>query len=167
MLLLRTHQTHYKVSWLFLLAFIPLLSYSGRSLQNILNQIITEDDLGLLLVILMVAIVLIAGRWLNQKNPSKLWRTQFWFVPLFVIIPLMLPITIERVHFIVFGIFGFVSLLLWNRVPGLIICGLMAGMDEVFQWWLPDRVGDLRDVLINMIAVYGGAMFALTGSKNG
>ncbi|MFW2372888.1 MAG: VanZ family protein [Gammaproteobacteria bacterium] len=145
--------------------FIPLLSYYGRSLQNLLNQIIAMDKLGILLTLLLLTIVLMAARWLHQSNPSKLWLTLFWFVPLFIVIPMMLPIAIERMHFIVFGIFGFVSLLLWNRVPGLLLCGLVAGMDELFQWWLPDRVGDLRDVLINMLAVYGGALFAMTGKN--
>jgi len=167
MTLLRTHQTGLRISWLLLFVFIPLLSYSGRSLQNLLDQVITADTLGVMLVLLMLAFVFFAGHWLYQRAPSKLWLTQIWFIPLFVIIPMMLPITIERMHFVVFGVFGFVSLLLWSRAPGLVICGLIAGMDEVFQWWLPDRVGDLRDVFINMIAVYGGALLALTGRKTG
>lgn len=163
--LLRTHHTGLRIGWLFLLMFIPLLSYSGRSLQNLLNQIITADSLGLILIFLLLAIVLAAGRWLYQTNPSKLVISLIWFIPLFIVIPLMLPLAIERVHFIVFGIFGFVSLLLWRKMPGLLICGFIAGMDELFQWWLPDRVGDLRDVLINMLAVYGGALFALSGKN--
>lgn len=164
--LLRTHQPGLWISWLLLLLFIPLLSYSGRSLQNLLNQIVTADILGILLALLLLAIVLVAGRWLYQSNPEKLWLTLFWFIPLFIVIPLMLPIAIERMHFIVFGMFGFVSLLYWNKLPGLVICGLMAGLDEVFQWWLPDRVGDMRDVLINLVAVYGGGLFALSGKNN-
>ena len=161
--LLRTHHSGLRISWLFLLMFIPLLSYSGRSLQNMLNQIISADNLGILLVILLSALALAASRWLYQTNPSKLVISLIWFIPLFIVIPLMLPLAIERVHFIVFGMFGFVSLLLWRKMPGLLICGLMAGLDEVFQWWLPDRVGDFRDVLINMLAVYGGALFVLSG----
>lgn len=162
MLLLRNHDLSLRASWLFLLLFIPLLSYSGRSLQNLLNQIITADSLGLILIFLLLAIVLAAARWLYLTNPSKLWLTMAWFLPLFIVIPLMLPIAIERMHFIVFGLFGFVSLLLWKKIPGLWLCGIVAGMDEVFQWWLPDRVGDLRDVLINLLAVYGGGLFALS-----
>lgn len=163
MLLLRTHRSGPGISWLFLLLFIPLLSYSGRSLQNLLNRVISAESLGVLLALLLLALVMLAGRWLHHKNPSKLWLTLLWFIPLFLFIPLMLPIAIERMHFIVFGMFGFVSLLYWKQVPGLMICGLVAGLDELFQWWLPDRVGDLRDVLINMVAVYGGALFALSG----
>lgn len=166
MILLRTHHTSLRISWFFLLMSIPLLSYSGRSLQNLLSQIISAEGLGIILALLLLAIVLVAVRWLYKINPSKLRLSLIWFVPLFLIIPMMLPIAIERVHFIVFGVFGFVSLLLWNRVPGLLLCGLVAGMDEMFQWWLPDRVGDLRDVLINMVAVYGGALFALSGKNS-
>lgn len=165
MTLLRTHHTGLRISWLFLLMFIPLLSYSGRSLQNMLNQIVSADNLGILLVILLSALALVAGRWLYHTNPSKFVISIIWFIPLFIVIPLMLPLAIERVHFIVFGIFGFVSLLLWRKMPGLLICGFMAGMDELFQWWLPDRVGDFRDVIINMLAVYGGALFALSGKN--
>ena len=165
MLLLRNHHTGLKISWLFLLIFIPLLSYSGRSLQHLLNLIIPANKLAILLFLLLSILVLMAGRWLYKSNPSKLWLTQIWFVPLFIVVPLLLPMAIERVHFIVFGLFGFVSLRLWSRMPGLLICGFMAGMDELFQWWLPDRVGDLRDVIINILAVYGGALFALSGKK--
>ena len=163
--LLRNHYAVLRISWLFLLLLIPLLSYSGRSLQHLLNQIISADSLGIILALLLLGIVLSAARWLHQINPSRLWLSLLWFVPLFIFIPLMLPIAIERMHFIVFGMFGFVSLLYWDKRTGLVVCGLMAGLDEVFQWWLPDRVGDMRDVLINLLAVFGGGLFALSGKN--
>lgn len=164
MLWLRQDQPALRIGWLLLLAFIPLLSYSGRRLQYFLNQYLSESYLGFTLGVLLLALVLVAGRWLYQVNKADFWITLLWFIPLFLILPMMLPLGIERMHFIVFGVFGFISLRLWHKAPGLVICFSVALLDEVFQWWLPDRVGDLSDVLINLVAVYGGALFAISGT---
>lgn len=165
MLSLCSRQLSYRISWFSLLFFIPLLSYSGRNLQYFLNNHITAEALGMVLGLLLLFLVFIGGYWLYRVNSKVQWLTLLWFVPLFIIVPMLLPVAIERMHFIVFGLFGFVSLQLWAKSPGLLVCLLVAVLDEVFQWWLPDRVGDLRDVLINVVAVYGGALLALSGKK--
>ena len=45
------------------------------------------------------------------------------------------------------------------------ICLVVSGGDELFQWVLPDRVGDWRDVAMNIAACLLGAAVALIGGE--
>lgn len=81
--------------------------------------------------------------------------------------PFFFPLVEERVHFIVFGLFGFVSMVVFPPRVAWVVCLAMAGGDELLQWWLPDRVGDWRDVAVNSVAGVGGLMLAWSGRKRG
>ena len=63
-------------------------------------------------------------------------------------------------HFITFGIFGFFSKRLLPFWLALIVIAGWSAFDEIFQAWLPGRVGDLRDVVMNIIAGVIGLGFA-------
>jgi len=71
-----------------------------------------------------------------------------------------MPIIEERVHFIVFGSFGFLSMLIFAPKIAIGICISVSVMDEGLQHYLPDRVGDLFDIAINIIASTAGAIFS-------
>ncbi|MFP6732021.1 MAG: VanZ family protein [Alphaproteobacteria bacterium] len=45
------------------------------------------------------------------------------------------------------------------------ICLSVSVGDEVFQWLLPDRVGDPRDVAMNIAACLLGVAVALVGGE--
>lgn len=65
----------------------------------------------------------------------------------------------ERVHFIVFGSFGFLSMLIFSPKIAITVCISISVLDEGLQWYLPDRVGDWFDVGINILASVAGAFF--------
>jgi len=74
---------------------------------------------------------------------------------------------VERFHFVEYGIIAFLFYRAWRYVgdASLLILPLLAGFlvgtcEEWLQWYVPSRVGELRDVLLNMWAVMCGLMFS-------
>lgn len=68
----------------------------------------------------------------------------------------------ERVHFIEYGLLGLmlVKALGGRLAPGLVVVTAVGAGDELIQLFLPDRVGDVKDVLVN---AGGGALGLLVG----
>ncbi|XCN71855.1 MAG: VanZ family protein [Candidatus Electrothrix aestuarii] len=86
----------------------------------------------------------------------------------------------ERLHFLTYGFAGWLicwsleatsffstpsqknKILIW-LVPCLLVW-LAGGTDELIQWWLPNRVFDVRDIIFNATAgITGIALFATGG----
>jgi hypothetical protein len=75
---------------------------------------------------------------------------------------------VERVHFIEYGV---VALLFYRAqagaplrvaVPMTLLIGTLVGIgEEWLQWLVPTRVGDVRDVLLNLYALGCGLLFAV------
>lgn len=73
---------------------------------------------------------------------------------------------VERIHFVLYGSLG---ALLWRaargegRLAAAAIAVLGASgvgiVDELVQWWVPSRTGDVRDVFLNAWAGAAGALF--------
>ena len=106
-------------SWLWLgwwatLAAIPILSLSGRTLQRHVDELSLREVSGLLLLLARATLVYLAGHWLyHRRGRSGLWHL-IWLLPLYVVYPSFLPFIAERLHFLVFGIFGFLSVQLFQ-----------------------------------------------------
>lgn len=71
----------------------------------------------------------------------------------------------ERIHIVKYGILGFLLFRDFStgtptsRYSLSLVWGLSIGVvDESFQWILPYRVGDIRDVIFNSLSVVLGAM---------
>ena len=69
----------------------------------------------------------------------------------------MLEIPEERVHFLEYGVLGFFVLKATNEKVFItfVFVSLVGAVDEFIQFLLPQRVGELRDVLMNIV---GGAL---------
>ena len=80
-----------------------------------------------------------------------------------------LSIPEERVHFVEYGVLALLAryalashLPPARQYPGALLLATVAGwLDEVIQGLLPDRVYDLRDVVVNSVA----ALLALAGDE--
>ena len=153
------------LSWFLLLALIACLSVYGRTLQAESKQWLSGNGMAVAFVAATLLLCVLAMRWALKNHGRKIFWHLLWLIPLFVIYPLNLHIVEERLHFILFGGLGFITLLLWRPLPGLLWCCLAAGGDELLQWFLPSRVGDWRDVGFNLLACLGGAAFAVLGRK--
>jgi VanZ family protein len=72
---------------------------------------------------------------------------------------------VERVHFVEFGVIAWLFLRVWRDRPDAsaivapALAALITGIgDEAFQWFLPARVGELADVVLNAVAIGCGLL---------
>ncbi len=152
-------------TWLLLLSVIPLLSIYGRRLQAFSREHLNTDVLAWAIAVptlLLVVIFLLDQA--RRYGYRRLWHLA-WALALFGILPLTLNAVEERLHFLVFGAFGLVTGRTFTGRIGLLLGISAAGLDELLQWALPDRVGDWRDVGFNLVSVLGGLLLAKLGRR--
>jgi VanZ family protein len=75
---------------------------------------------------------------------------------------------VEHVHFIEYGIVTWLFYRAWLNLgdAGVILLPLLAGLavgtcEEWFQWFLPARVGELRDIFLNGAAIVSGLLLSV------
>ena len=75
---------------------------------------------------------------------------------------LSLDVWVERIHFVEYAFLGLlisrtikVINLRSNIYAGSLVT-LIGSVDEIIQWFLPNRVGDMRDVLMNSFGGLSG-----------
>lgn len=140
---------------------IPLISFTGRHLQHWLEASLTKEKTGWLVVFLLLITALV-----YIVKFTKNWKSLWWrlLVILIILITILefIPISEERIHFILFGSLGYLGTMLFAPLKGLLFCFFFSVGDELFQWFLPDRVGDIRDVIFNFIASSIGIILALS-----
>ncbi len=152
-------------AWLLSLALIPILSVFGRPLQRLAHEHL--DPLLLAWLIAVPTLLLVTGflvRQTRRHGYRPLWHLA-WVLVLFGLLPLSLPAVEERLHFLVFGAFGLAAGRAFPIALAVTLGVAAAGLDELLQWWLPDRVGDWRDVGFNLLAVGGGLLLARVGGR--
>ncbi len=71
-------------------------------------------------------------------------------------------------HFIEYGLIAFLFYRAWRPAADIsvivlpILAGIVVGtIEEWFQWFIPNRVGELRDVALNLVAVVCGLMISV------
>ena len=82
----------------------------------------------------------------------------------------------ERIHLVQFGLLGMLAcpslkgredngwIWLWKPLLFVFLVGLS---DEVLQWFLPDRVFDLRDIFFNTLGGIWGILLYLAVQRGG
>ena len=75
---------------------------------------------------------------------------------------------VEHVHFIEYGVVTWLFYRAWLPLgdAGVILLPLVAGLavgtcEEWFQWFLPARVGELRDIFLNAAAIVSGLLLSV------
>lgn len=75
---------------------------------------------------------------------------------------------VERVHFIEYGVLTFLFYRAWRSnadisvvVLPVLAAFLVATLDEWFQWFVPNRVGEVRDLVLNLVAIACGALASI------
>ena len=130
---------------------------------SILRGIISKELLNLLSLVLSISFFLMLSVWIYKKK-YKLNQFILIISPLLILIylSLSLDVWVERIHFVEYAVLG----LLISRVvnvrilSGIIYTGclvtLIGAVDEIIQWFLPNRVGDIRDVFMNSVGGLSG-----------
>jgi hypothetical protein len=147
--------------WALSASLIPLMSIFGRNWQTYAALLFSAQQIGWIILSLLVAgVASTLGYHFRTIGPRLLWHLP-WLIILFVGIPASLSIPVERLHFVTFGIYGFLSMRLFPLAIAIIACVSLSVGDEWLQWWLPNRVGEWRDVGLNALACCGGATYAI------
>lgn len=75
---------------------------------------------------------------------------------------------VEHFHFVSYGLVTLLFYRAWRPLGDgavlvlPVLCALIAGaFDEWFQWFIPNRIGELRDVFLNLAAIVTGLLFSL------
>ena len=75
---------------------------------------------------------------------------------------------VERVHFIEYGLIAVLFYRVWRRAGDVstivlpLLCGFLVGtLDEWLQWFIPYRVGEMHDVVLNLTALACGVLFGI------
>ncbi len=138
------------------LPFFPALITSLRGL-------ISKEYLNLLSLALTISFFLMLSTWIYKK---KYKSKQFLLIisPLLLLtyLSISLDVWVERIHFIEYAILGLLISRAVNVInpQGLIytccLVSLIGAIDEIIQWFLPNRVGDMRDVFMNSVGGFSG-----------
>jgi VanZ family protein len=145
--------------WSMVLCLIPGLSYFGRPLQYWIRDSIGYSVFAWIIAILSLLLISALFYWVKNKPVQFPFRHLTWFLPLYLVLPFLLERVEERVHFISFGLFGFLSMIIFAPRVAISLCLFVSAGDELLQYFLPDRVGDWRDVAFNILASIGSALF--------
>lgn len=75
---------------------------------------------------------------------------------------------VERFHFLQYGLIAFLFYRAWRPLGdgGVLLLPVLAGLivsaaEEWLQWFIPNRVGEINDVLLNLVAICCGLLFSL------
>ena len=75
---------------------------------------------------------------------------------------------VELFHFVQYGLISYLFYRAWRPLGDLgvlilpALAGLIAGtLEEWWQWFIPVRVGEVKDVLLNLVAIGTGLIFSL------
>jgi len=146
-------------AWLTTLLCIPLFSFFGRTLQLYLLSQVSGETLGRYMGFLLTGFIVGYGITLLRSGlHPHVWHLLWVAVCLFFLfrdIPY-----VETVHVAIFGLLGFLSQNLFTAKAAFIICASLSLLDEIFQYFLSNRVGDIRDVGINLFSSCLGLFLA-------
>lgn len=76
--------------------------------------------------------------------------------------------SVERFHFIEYGVIAWLFYRATKPAgdPSIVVLPMLAGLivgtfDEWLQWFIPNRVGEAKDVLLNLVAIGCGLLFMI------
>jgi len=152
------------IAWLLSCISIPLFSFYGRRLQLYTMETFSYEDLGLWLSLFVGGVLIVLFISLFKVRQSPYMYHLVWIVPLSIIFYISLPF-VEKIHIVLFGLFGFLTQKLFEQRVAAVACISISFLDELFQHFLVDRVGDWRDVWLNLFSAALGMFIALILSE--
>ena len=149
--------------WLLTVIFIVLVSIFGRKLQFFIMARISQSTIAIIVFLFLIFLLLFLWK---KKTKYQLSEKMLGIACVMLLLAgsavyLKLLYPIEAVHFLVFSWFGWISTVVFGPFYGAAAIFSMGVGDEILQHFLPSRVGDLHDVLINLISGYTGLILRL------
>ena len=133
---------------------IFFISATGRHIEALIRTHFSKSDV-VLLFLCMSPITLLLFWWINRSHAERIalfWWKYFICILLVTVCLGNIGIPAETVHIYLFSTLGFVSGLV-GKFGMFFWAGLAVGLfDEVFQYFLPNRFFDWRDVFMNWLS---------------
>lgn len=148
--------------WALNIAVILTVSYFGRRLESLVRESIGREGAAWLLGAGVAALLIVAGIALFRRRGWPGLLHLLWMAALAG--GLMLHVgrhPARWLHIPFFGTFGFLSARLFTLRTAAEVAFAFSVLDEVFQHYLPDRVGDPEDMVINAVCAAAGIVFFL------
>ena len=128
-----------------------------------LRGFISKELLNLISLALTISFFLILSVWIYKKKyETKKFLLIISPLLLLTYLSISLDVWVERIHFVEYSFLG----LLISRTVKVIhlrvfiyqgfLVTLIGSVDEIIQWFLPNRVGDMRDVFMNSFGGLSG-----------
>ena len=155
-----------KKIWIIILIYVSFVYISLPYFPvfvAFLKNYISKDTLNILSLFFCISFFLVLSIWIYDKQ-YKFAEYIFIISPLIILtyMSFSLDVWAERVHFIQYGLLGllvsraykissfimFLASCLFLMTVGLV--------DEIIQWYLPNRYGDIRDVMMNSLGGISG-----------
>lgn len=145
-----------------------------RPLLNTLYEILGKDRLSYLVNILLISSVIFAVLYFLKRYGKSYGRLIFVFITLAAGVYLAMGYERpeERMHFLEYAVLGYLVFMasgVSRGKPVMLSFGmvtLIGSGDEAIQWFLPNRVGDMRDVFMNCIGGLLGIATAMSMLNN-
>ena len=152
--------------WVLIIIYILFIYVSlpfFPAFISVLRKIISKELLNLISLALSISFFLLLSVWIyNKKYKAKQFLLIISPLLLLTYLSLSLDVWVERIHFIEYAVLGLlISRTVNVRIlHGMIYTGclvtLIGAVDEIIQWFLPNRVGDIRDVFMNSVGGLSG-----------
>ncbi len=151
--------------WLGTLLAIPLLSITGRSVQLAAFASVPLPVIAFTINTFLVAFALVYLVLLLRVGGRYDALHLLWLAALSFFLYGNLPF-VEKIHVALFGLFGFFSYQIFSPHIAVIISVSLSFLDELLQYFLVSRVGDWRDVRLNLFSAFLGVFLAYLLMKN-
>jgi len=152
-----------RVYWFSIVVVIGLLSIYGRDIQLLLiSRIDSIFIAGTVFTILFVILFILwrkRGRYHIQKRTFL--ATTVLLLGGIAAVQLRYLMPAEAVHFLVFSWLGWVSITVFGPLYGVVAVISVAVGDEMLQYYLPSRIGDIHDVVINLVSGFIGILLKI------
>ncbi len=150
-----------------LLVLYIILIYSTlpltRGILRWINASGLNEEFSLMVnVILIVSAIVLLGYLFYKKGHNAM----VVLLPVVLVLPVAISLERpeERIHFLEYFLLGFMVRWAINGRSRQVVFAIFIGaLDEFIQYLLPQRVGDLRDVIFNMVASIAGLWSAWKG----
>ena len=154
------------ILWVFIIIYVLFIYVSlpfFPAFIKALSSFISKELLNFLSLALSISFFLLLSVWIyNKKYKVKQFLLIISPLLLLTYMSLSLDVWVERIHFIEYAVLGLlISRTVDVRTLIRIICigcliTLIGAVDEIIQWFLPNRVGDMRDVFMNAVGGLSG-----------
>ncbi len=151
--------------WTITFLSIPLLSIVGRQIQLAVYDSVPLGYISFSIHFVLVGLVCVYLVLLMRAGAGyDVWHL-LWLAVLSYFLYGELHF-VEKIHMALFGSFGFFSYQLFKRHLAVVVCIGLSVLDELLQYFLVIRVGDWRDVRLNLFSSFLGLFLAYLLLKN-